>query len=85
MNGQDYHVEYTPTNDPFTYQTRSGRRFQHNVTRIGFSEHSIFASIMHLQSGQVLLHSSAAAATSPLVFLGFENNLKSYGNDTLWE
>jgi hypothetical protein len=52
---------------------------------MGYSEHSIFASIRHSQSGQVLLHSSAAAATSPLVLLGFENNLKSYGNETLWE
>jgi len=85
MNGQDYHVEYTPTDDPFTRQTRSGRRFQHNVTRMGYSEHSIFASITHSQSGQVLLHSLVAAATSPHVFLGFENNLKSYGNETLWE
>jgi hypothetical protein len=51
---------------------------------MGYLEHSI-ASITHSQSGQVLLHSLAAAATSPLVFLGFENNLKSYGNKTLWE
>ena len=79
------HVEYTPTNDPFTRQTRSGRQFQHNVTRMGYSEHSIFASITHSQSGQVLLHSLVAAATSPHVFLGFENNLKSYGNETLRE
>ena len=41
MNGQDYHVEYTPTNGPLTHQTRSGRRFTHNVTRMGISEHSI--------------------------------------------
>ena len=85
MNGQDYHVQYTPTNDPFTRQTCSGRLFKHNVTRMGYSEHSIFASITYSQSGQVLLHSSAAAATSPPVLLGFENNLKSYGNETLWE
>ena len=49
------------------------------------SEHSIFASITYSQSGQVLLHSSAAAATSPLVLLDFENNLKRYGNETLWD
>ena len=34
MNGHDYHVEYTPTNGPYTRQTRSGRRFAHNVTRM---------------------------------------------------
>jgi hypothetical protein len=79
MNGHDYHVEYTPTNGC------SGRRFAHNVTRMGYSEHSNFASIRHSQSGQVLMHSSAAAATSPLVLLDFENNLKSNGNKTLWE
>ena len=56
MNGQDYYVEYTPTNDPFACQTRSGRRFQHNVTRMGYLEHPIFASITHLQTGPVLLN-----------------------------
>ena len=75
MNGQEYHEEYTPTIGPLTRQTRSGRRFTHNITRMGYSEHSIFASITHSQSGQVLMHSSAAAATSPLVLLDFENNL----------
>ena len=76
----------TPTNGPFTRQTCSGRRFKHNATRMGYSEHLIFASITHSQSGQVLLHSlAAAAATSPPVLLGFENNLKRYGNETLWE
>ncbi len=52
---------------------------------MGYSEHPIFASITHSQSGQVLLHSSAAAATSSVVSLGFENNLRSYGNETLWK
>jgi hypothetical protein len=52
---------------------------------MGYSEHSMFASITHLQSGQVFMHSSVAAATSPLVLLDFENNLKNYGNDTLWK
>jgi hypothetical protein len=85
MNGQDYHVEYTPTNDPLARQTRSGRRFQHNVTKMGYSEHPLFASIMHSQLGQVLLHSSAAAATSSVVSLGDETNLKGYGNKTLWK
>ena len=85
MNGQNYHVEYTPTNDPFTHQTCSGRQFTHNITRMGYSEHSIIASITYSQSGQVLLHYLAAAATSPLVLLDFEKNLKSYGNKTLWE
>ncbi len=83
MNGQDYHVKYTPTNGPFTHQTCSGRRFTHNITWMGYSEHLIFVSIMHSQSGQVLMHFLAAAATSPLVLLDFENNLKSYGNKTL--
>jgi hypothetical protein len=69
MNGQDYHVEYTPTDDPFACQTRSGRRFQRNVTKMGYSEHPIFASITHSQSGQVLLHSLAAVATSSVVSL----------------
>ena len=40
---------------------------------------------MHSQSGQVLMHSLAAAATSPLALLDFKNNLKSYGNETLWK
>jgi len=31
------------------------------------------------------MHSLAAAATSPLVLLDFESNLKSNGNKTLWE
>jgi hypothetical protein len=31
------------------------------------------------------MHSLAAAATSPLVLLDFESNLKSDGNETLWE
>ncbi len=53
MNGQDYHVEYTPTNDPLAHQTRSGRWFQHNVTKVGYSEFPIFASIMHSRSGQI--------------------------------
>jgi hypothetical protein len=26
-NGKDYHVKYTPTNDPLIQQTRSGRQF----------------------------------------------------------
>jgi hypothetical protein len=52
---------------------------------MGYSEHIIFASITHSQSGQVLMHSSAAAATAPLVRLDFETNLKSYGNETLWK
>ena len=52
---------------------------------MGYSEHSNFASIAHSKSGQVLMHSSAAAATSPPVLLGFESNLKSNGNGTLWE
>jgi hypothetical protein len=45
MNGHDYHVGYTPTNDPLSRQTRSGRRFQHNVTKKGCSEHTMFAII----------------------------------------
>ncbi len=48
-------------------------------------EFPIFASITHSQSGQVLLHSSAAAATPSVVSLGFETNLRSYGNKTLWK
>jgi hypothetical protein len=31
------------------------------------------------------MHSSVAAATSPLVLLDFESNLKNYDNETLWE
>jgi hypothetical protein len=31
------------------------------------------------------MHSLAAAATSPLALLDFKNNLKSYGNETLWK
>ncbi len=85
MNGQEYHDEYTPTIGPLTRQTRSGRRFTHNITRMGYTEHSMFASITHSQLGQVFMHLSAAAATSPLVLLDFENNLKSYGNETLWK
>ena len=85
MNGQEYHDEYTPTIGPLTRQTRSGRRFTHNITRMGYSEHSMFASITHSHSGQVFMHSSVAAATSPIALLDFENNLKSYGNDTLWK
>ena len=77
--------EYTPTNDPLAHQTRSGRRFQHNVTKMGSSELQIYASISHSQSGQVLLHSSAALATPPVVSLDFETNLRSYGNETLWK
>ncbi len=80
MNGQDYHVEYTPTNDPLSHQTRSGRRFEHNVTKVGYLEFPIFASITHSQSGEVLLHSLATAATPSVVSLGFETNLRSYGN-----
>jgi hypothetical protein len=52
---------------------------------MGYSEYPIFASITHLQSGQVLLHSLAAAATLSVVSLGFKNNLRSYGNETLWK
>jgi hypothetical protein len=83
MNGQDYHVEYTPTNDLLARQTRSGRRFQHNVTKVGYLEFPIFATITHSQSGQVLLHSLAAAATPSVVSLGFKINLRSYSNKTL--
>ena len=72
MNGHAYHDEYTPTNDPRSQQTRSGR-------------HTIFASIMHSQTGQVLLHSSVASATSPEASLDFETNLRNYGNDTSWK
>jgi hypothetical protein len=85
MNRQDYHVEYTPTNDPLACQTCSGRRFQHNVTKVGYSKFLIFASITHSQSGQVLLHSLVTAATPSVVSLGFETNLRSYGNKTLWK
>jgi hypothetical protein len=52
---------------------------------MGSSELQIYASITHSQSGQVLLHSSAALATPPVVSLGFETNLRSYGNKTLWK
>ena len=45
----------------------------------------MFASIMHSHVGQVLLHSSAASATSPEASLDFETNLRSYGNETLWK
>ena len=55
------------------------------LAKIGYSEHPIFASITHSQTGQVLLHSSAAAATSSVVSLGFETNLRGYGNETLWK
>jgi hypothetical protein len=85
LNGQDYHVKYTPTNDPLAHQTCSGRRFQRNVTKVGYLEFPIFASITHSQSGQVLLHSLAATATPSVVSLGFETNLRSYGNETLWK
>jgi hypothetical protein len=83
-NGKDYHVKYTPTNDPLVRQTCSGRQFQSNVTKVGYSESPFFASITHSQSEQVLLHLSAAAATPPIVSLGFEYNLRSYGNESLW-
>jgi hypothetical protein len=85
MNGQDYHVEYTPMNNPLARQTCSGRQFQHNVTKVGHSKFPIFASIMHLQLGQVLLHSTVAAAISSVVSLNFETNLRSYGNEALWK
>jgi hypothetical protein len=85
MNGQDYHVEYTPMNNPLAQQTCSGRRFQHNVTKVGYSKFPIFASIMHLQLGQVLLHSTVAAAIPSVASLDFETNLRSYGNETLWK
>jgi hypothetical protein len=52
---------------------------------MGYSEHANFASITHSNSGQVLMHSSAAAAISPPLLLSFESNLKSDGNSTLWE
>ncbi len=78
------HVEYTPTNDSLVRQTRSGRQFQSNVTKIGYLESPIFARITHSQSEQVLLHSLAAAATPPIVSLGFKFNLRSYGNKSLW-
>jgi hypothetical protein len=57
---------------------------QSNVTKVGYLESPIFASITHSQSEQVLLHSSAAAATPPVVSLGFEYNLRSYGKKSLW-
>jgi hypothetical protein len=85
MNGQDYHVEYTPMNNPLARQTHSGRRFQHNVTKVGYSKFPIFASIMHSQLGQVLLHSTVAAAILSVASLDFETNLRSYGNETLWK
>jgi len=85
MHDHDYHVEYTPTNDPLSRQTRSGRRFQHNVTKIGCLELSMFASITQSHMGQVLLHSSAALATSPEASLDFETNLRSHDNETLWK
>jgi hypothetical protein len=83
-NGKDYHVKYTPTKAPLVQQTHSGRRFQSNVTKVSYLESPIFASIAHSQSEQVLLHLSAAAATPPVVFLSFEHNLRSYGNESLW-
>jgi hypothetical protein len=49
-NGKDYHVKHTPTNDSLVQQTRSGRQFQSNVTKVGYSESPIFASITHSQS-----------------------------------
>jgi hypothetical protein len=52
---------------------------------VGYSEFPRFASITHSQSGQVLLHSSAAVATPSVASLGFEKNLRSYGNKTLWK
>jgi hypothetical protein len=72
-------------NNPLAQQTCSGRWFQHNVTNVGHSKFPIFASITHLQLGQVLLHSTVAAAISSVVSLDFETNLRSYGNKTLWK
>ena len=54
------------------------------MTKISYLESPIFASITHSQSEQVLLHSLAAAATPPIVSLGFKFNLRSYGNESLW-
>jgi hypothetical protein len=52
---------------------------------VGYSKFPIFASITHLKLGQVLLHSTVAAATSSVASLNFETNLRSYGNKTLWK
>jgi hypothetical protein len=41
--------------------------------------------MMHLQLGQVLLHSTVTVAISSVVSLDFETNLRSYGNKTLWK
>ncbi len=52
---------------------------------MGYSKFPIFASITHLQLGQVLLHSVVAAAIPSVASLDFETNLRSYGNETLWK
>jgi hypothetical protein len=85
MNGHDYHVEYIPMNNPHARQTRSRRQFQHNVTKVCYLKFPIFASIMHSQLGQALLHSTVAAAIPSVASLDFETSLRSYGNKTSWK
>jgi hypothetical protein len=85
INGKEFHKEYDPTNDPSARQTRSGRRYQHNVTKMGSSELHTYASVTHSQLGQVLLHSFVDSASPPVIPLDFEANLRNYGNETLWQ
>ncbi len=72
-------------NNPLAQQTCSGRQFQHNVTKVGYSKFPIFASITHSQLGQVLLYSTVAVAIPSVASLNFKTNLRSYGNEILWK
>ncbi len=66
QNGNDYHDEYIPRNDPLLRQTRSGERFILSITRMGTFSLTKYASITYSQLNHVMVHSSIQIPLPPV-------------------
>ncbi len=84
QNGNEYHDEYIPRNDPLLWQTRSGERFILSITRMGTSSLTKYASITYSQLNHAMVHSSIQIPLPPVPKIGFEENLRYLSYPTLW-
>ncbi len=84
QNGNEYHDEYIPRNDPLLQQTRSGEQFVLSITRMGTSSLTKYASITYSQLNHVMVHSSIQIPLPPVPKIGFEENLRYLSHPTLW-
>jgi hypothetical protein len=81
---KEYHKIYTPTTNPFAHRTRSGQQFTSNRMAVGASNFRTYASITHVQQGQVLLHSSIPMYVPSSLVSGFEQTMRHFTNQSLW-